>query len=523
MSLIGIALVLTVGLGIGMVLSVAYRFIKRRQRKAGRYLTRACAVAAAGVALAAVGVTAASASAAAPRHPTVQATGPGTSLTATSPGAQLWVARYDNPGNGGATSVAASPDGKTVFVTGYTTTASGTEDYTTVAYNAATGARLWAARYTDPGHTTDQAYSVAVSPDGTAVFVTGKSLPAAGGEDYATVAYNAATGAQLWAARYNGPSNSSAAAEVAVSPDGTAVFVTGTSLSGNAGEDYATVAYNAATGAQLWVARYKGFGSGGNYAYSVAVSQDGKTVFVTGSSIGTNNGYDYATVAYNAATGHQLWAKRYNGASGGDRGANSVAVSGSAVFVTGSSYGGSTAGYDYATVAYNAATGAQLWVKRYDGPGSGGDQAYAVAVSPSGGTVFVTGYTDTNSNSSGYDYTTIAYNAATGSQQWVRSYNGPAKSTSQADAVAVSPSGSTVYVTGTSFGCVCGGNDYATVAYNAATGAQVWVQRYAGAGQGSHAFSVAVSPTTGTVFVTGDSYDVDPATGFDYVTIAYQG
>jgi outer membrane protein assembly factor BamB len=520
MSFIGIALImLTVaGLGIAMVLSVPYRFISRRQRKAGRYITRACAAVTAGVALAAVAVTGASASAAAPRHlQTVQVTGAGTSLTATSPGAQLWVARYDNPGNGGATSVAASPDGKTVFVTGYTTTASGTEDYTTVAYNAATGAQLWAARYTDPGHTTDRAYSVAVSPDGKTVFVTGYTTTASG-QDYATVAYNAATGAQLWAARYNDPSNDSAAVEVAVSPDGTAVFVTGTS-----GVDYATVAYNAATGAQLWVARYDGFGSGGNYGHSVAVSQNGKTVFVIGNSLGTNNGYDYATVAYNAATGHQLWAKRYNGASGGDRGANAVAVSGSTVFVTGSSYGGSTAGYDYATVAYSAATGAQLWVKRYDGPGSGGDQAYAVAVSPSGGTVFVTGYTDTNSNSSGFVYTTIAYSAATGTQQWVSSYNGPAKSTSEAYAVAVSPDGSTVYVTGTSIGGAGVGNEYATVAYNAATGAQLWVQRYDGAGGGSHAFSVAVSPTTGTVFVTGDSYDADPATGFDYVTIAYQG
>jgi DNA-binding beta-propeller fold protein YncE len=197
-----------------------------------------------------------------------------------------------------------------------------------------------------------------------------------------------------------------------------------------------------------------------------------------------------------------------------------VAVSGNTVFVTGSSYGGSTANYDYATVAYNAVTGAQLWVKRYDGPGSGDDQAYSVAVSPAGGTVFVTGYTDTTSTSAGYDYTTIAYNAATGAQLWLASYNGPAKSTSEAYSVAVSPSGGTVYVTGSSWGCVCGGVDYATVAYNAATGAQLWVERYDGiTGGGNSGRSVAVSPTTGTVFVTGPSLDV----GFDYATIAYKG
>jgi outer membrane protein assembly factor BamB len=506
-------------LGIGTVRSVPHRFIKRRQRKAGRYITRACVAATAGIALAAVGVTGASASSAAPRAlQTVRVTGAGPSLPATSPGTQRWVARYDNSGNGGATSVTVSPNGKTVFVTGYTTAGS-TEDYTTVAYNAATGAQLWAARYNDPGHSTDQAYSVAVSPNGKAVFITGESLTTTPGEDYATVAYNAATGAQLWAARYNGPSNNGAATEVAVSPDSKAVFVTGSSLGTPTGEDYATVAYSAVTGAQLWVARYDGFGSGGNYAHSMAVSQDGKTVLVTGSSLGTNDGYDYATVAYNAATGAQLWANRYNGASNGERGANSVAVSGSKVFVTGSSYGGSTANYAYATVAYSAATGAQLWAKRYDGPGSGDDQARSAAVSPGGGTVFVTGYTDTSSTTAGYDYTTIAYSAATGAQLWLARYNGPGNFTDEAYSVAVSPSGSTVYVTGFSYGCGCGGLDYATVAYNAATGAQLWVSRYDGAGRANNAFSVAVSPTTGTVFVTGDSADG----GFDYATIAYNG
>ena len=131
------------------------------------------------------------------------------------------------------------------------------------------------------------------------------------------------------------------------------------------------------------------------------VSPDGTKVFVTG----TSDDSDYTTVAYNAVTGAQLWAARYNGASTGERGADSVAVSGSTVFVTGSSYGGSTTNYDYATVAYNAATGAQLWVQRYNGDGLG-NKALSMAVSPATGTVLVTGY----SVDVGFDYATIAYN-----------------------------------------------------------------------------------------------------------------
>ncbi len=68
-----------------------------------------------------------------------------------------------------------------------------------------------------------------------------------------------------------------------------------------------------------------------------------------------------------------------------------------------------------------------------------------------------------------------------------------------------------------------GGNgDYATVAYGAATGKQLWVSRYNGpANLGDHACCVAVSPAGAKVFATGDSYNLTP--GADYVTVAYRG
>ena len=125
---------------------------------------------------------------------------------------------------------------------------------------------------------------------------------------------------------------------------------------------WATVAYNAATGAQLWATIYSGDG-----------------VFVTGDS--ENH---YATVAYSTATG-ALWARRYNGPGNGLDQAYSVAVgpSGETVFVTGFSFG-ATSGADYATLAYSTATGAQLWVSRYNGPGNGSDRAFSVAVNRGG-------------------------------------------------------------------------------------------------------------------------------------------
>lgn len=77
------------------------------------------------------------------------------------------------------------------------------------------------------------------------------------------------------------------------------------------------------------------------------------------------------------------------------------------MYVTGNSYAGSTRGYDYATVAYNAATGARVWVRRYNGPANSTDAAFSVAASPVTGAVFVTGISY-GANGNG-DYLTIAY------------------------------------------------------------------------------------------------------------------
>lgn len=124
-------------------------------------------------------------------------------------------------------------------------------------------------------------------------------------------------------------------------------------------------------------------------------------------------------------------------------GSRSVTISpnGSVVYVTGYSDGGQTTGYDYLTIAYHAATGATLWARRWVGlvnvPLNNTDAADGLALSPGGGTLYVTGNA---ANTAGkWNYATVAYNAATGTKLWVASYAGPADGDDAPTAIATNP------------------------------------------------------------------------------------
>jgi hypothetical protein len=430
---------------------------------------------------------------------------PRSELQRAAPGTQLWASNYDSVAGsyGFGASAAVSPDGSTVYVTGPSTAGVAQPaydfDYATVAYNAVTGAQLWVSRDSGPAKGQNFPAKVAVSPDGHTVFVTGASAGIGTGFDYATVAYKATTGTQLWASRYDGPGHGDDHAwSMAVSPDGGTVYITGGSPGATSNNDYATIAYRAATGAQLWIRRYNGPGNGKDSAVSIAVAPHGHRVFVTGGSTGKTTGFDYATIAYGAATGRQIWLRRYDGPAHIKDYGHSVTVSrdGKEVIVTGASRGVST-GVDYATIGYSAGTGRQLWVARYNGPGNNTDDALSV-VAGLNGQVFVSGYS--RGTTSGQDYATIAYQETTGAKLWVARYNGPANVNDLMTSMAIGVGGRNVYVTG--FTEAPGVYSYATVAYSTASGKQLWARRYRGGSRNLAEF-VAVGPAGSPVVVTG--------------------
>ena len=416
-----------------------------------------------------------------------------------------WVERYV----GGtdfqyASSLAISPDGRTAYVTGISAGPNHEGDpydaFATVAYDTATGATRWIARYSD-ADVDNWASNVVVTPDGQRLFVTGATP-----NGYPIVAYDAATGTRLWVRHAAGPDYVGSQGRLAVSPDGRRVYFTGETTIGDGPEtemltiafrtttgstvwssmlvdpsgqvrpeaikrrstgtasihhwrhrelnqfpsptppDFITVAYGTDSGAELWVTRYDGTGQGCDEAFAVSVTPNGRRVIVVaGTSDGTSGLPQYAVIAYRAASGATVWATR----DGGPTLRRSVAAMamdrfGRRVFVTGSESSSDWSANRYRTVSFSVSSGAKLWSKALNGDTVA--TVHAIAMSADGAYVFATGSMDTVGAPHSQGYATVAYRAGTGQRVASARYLGP-NGYAEAEAIGVSSSGG-IFVTG---------------------------------------------------------------------------
>ena len=376
-----------------------------------------------------------------------------------------------------------------------------------VKYDPA-GKQLWQVRYNDSQNSFDSVEAMAVDASGN-IYVTGESYTGSVGYDYVTIKYGP-DGTRKWIASYNGPANADDLADALTLDDSGNVYVTGTSVGIDTYYDYATVKYGP-NGNQLWAARYSGPGFGSDHPYALTVDSAGN-VYVTGAS-NTEDGFsDYATVKYDAA-GNQLWAARYDGPANNYDYAQAVALDNSGnVYVTGYSYD-AAADFDYATIKYNPA-GSQLWAKRYNGPANYSDYAVGLAVDNSNN-IYVTGYS--SGNNTGFDYATVKYDSA-GNPLWVSRYDGPAQGADYASSLALDDSGN-VYVTGSSE-APDGDDDFATVSCDPASGSQLWVVRYNELAAGHDIASACRVDNAGNVYVAGRSSPADFSNS-DFAVVKY--
>jgi uncharacterized delta-60 repeat protein len=376
----------------------------------------------------------------------------------------------------------------------------------TIKYNP-DGQRLWLRRYDGPASQMDVSTKIAVDGGGN-VYVTGYSYGVGTWVDYATLKYDP-NGNLLWVRRYDaGYAKEDWPFDIAVDLAGSA-YVTGRSAGVTGYYDFATIKY-LSDGTVAWVRRFEGPHSN-DVAHALAVDSSGN-VYVTG--YGRNVGFtqfDFLTVKYDAA-GALKWFRWYDRHGTGGDWAFDIAVDESeGVYVTGVSQ--SPAGDDdYQTIKYDL-DGSLLWARTYDGPDAKADWAILLALDPLGN-VIVSGFSELKDLS--FDFATLKYSPS-GNLAWVRRWDGPGQYLDQASGLAVDSLGRS-YVTGRSFSAQ-GKDDFATVAYDAA-GVELWSAIFAGAsGYTDRPYAVAVD-SQGDVYVGGSTI-AKPATSYDYALVKY--
>jgi hypothetical protein len=365
----------------------------------------------------------------------------------------------------------------------------------------------WVRTYDGPAGEHDVANAIAVDNSGN-IYVTGISVGSGTGDDYATVKYYP-DGSTAWVKGYAGSGDGyDESKAIAVDGDGN-VYVTGVSSGSGTSYDYATIKYNP-SGDTVWVRRYDGPASSVDEPFAVAVDASGN-VYVTGCSYGSGTDYDYATVKYKP-NGDTAWVRRYNGPENGSDQAQALALDGSGnVYVTGWSWGGSSTGEDYATVKYNA-SGDTVWVRTYNGSGNSADRA-SVMATDAFGNVYVTGHCVYSEIE--LFYTTIKY-YSDGTVSWMAIYNAPPGTGAYPRAIIVDGSGN-VFMAATSYDEVTDYN-YLTIKY-LPNGDTAWVRRYNGPVDSYDQVSDMASDNAGNVYVTGDSYG--EGQNSDYATVKY--
>eukprot|EP01031_Cornospumella_fuschlensis_P035019 gene35019-42408_t len=363
--------------------------------------------------------------------------------------------------------------------------------------------RVWTRLVSASGR--DEGKGLAVHPTTGDVYATGYAQgalhgqPHVGSSDIILMKY-ASNGTRVWT-RMEGTSARDEGRGLAVHPSSGDVYMTGYAAGSN---DIILMKY-ASNGTRVWTrmegtsGNDLGFGvsvhpssgdvmegtSGNDEGWGVAVHPNTGDVYVTGYTQAALHGQphvgssDIILMKY-ASNGTRVWT-RMVGTSGNDVGYGvAVHPSSGDVYVTGFAGGALhgqlyVASSDIILIKY-ASNGTRVWT-RLEGTSSG-DEGYGVAVHPSSGDVYATGY---------------AQGALHGQPHVVSS-----------DIILMN-SGD-VYVTGFAGGALHGqlyvaSSDIILIKY-ASNGTRVWT-RLEGTSSGDEGYGVAVHPSSGDVYATG--------------------
>ncbi|MBI2078063.1 MAG: PQQ-binding-like beta-propeller repeat protein [Euryarchaeota archaeon] len=202
-----------------------------------------------------------------------------------------------------------SGDGERLFVS-LQAQVSGQWDYRTFAFHAENGTLIWSSDYAGRGTgLADGPREMTLARDGSRLYVSGFTEARSGIWDWGTIAYDAATGTVLWTTRFGIGSFFAQPDTLAVAPDDSRLYVGGGLAWGG---DTTVIAYDTATGTQLWRSDYSRPGGGIEFNTELLATADGLRLLAVGTHVNTGSAHDYTTMALNGTNGAREWVAHFN-------------------------------------------------------------------------------------------------------------------------------------------------------------------------------------------------------------------
>ncbi|MEK7474766.1 MAG: S8 family serine peptidase [Candidatus Coatesbacteria bacterium] len=364
-------------------------------------------------------------------------------VAARCPPNEVWSVDYDSPANYADAAAAVAVDGAgNAVVAGHESRYDIFQDgnWLIRKYGPA-GNLIWTVTYDSPAHYFDRAYAVAIDGGGNIIVAGAEARwDLLQGNNWHVRKYDS-DGALLWSRSYNSPGNGDDQA-VAVAADAAGnIVVAGyearTDL--GQGDNWRILKYDP-DGALLWSRSYTGPGSGSDRAEGVAVDSAGDIV-VAGyeNRLDLGQGNNWLVRRYDP-DGSLLWERSYNSPANSTDQATAVAIDPAGrIVVAGSEYRWDIGQDSDQLVRTYDAAGNLLWTKSYNDPGNGYDTAHAVSVDVNG-RVLLAGSEYRADLGTNYDWRMVLFDS-TGEELWSVSYDGPAGGYDEAYGVAIAPSG----------------------------------------------------------------------------------
>jgi len=295
-----------------------------------------------------------------------------------------------------------------------------------------------------------------------------------------------------------------AARGVAVASSGS-VYVAGyTDSFGAGGRDVVLLRYSS-IGVLQWQRTWGG--TSNDYGFGIAVDSSGSSVYVAGTTFSFGAGDRDVVLLKYSSTGLLQWEKTWGGASIDEGHDVAVDSSSGSIYVVGYTDGSGAGGFDVVLLKFDS-TGVLQWQRTWGD--TNGDYGLGVAVDSSG-SIYVAGYTNSFGAGS-FDFVLLKFDS-TGILQWETTWGDTGND--HGYGIAVDPSESSVYVTGTTSSFGAGRYDVVLLKFDS-TGDLQW-QRTWGDTNDDHAWDVAVA--SGSVYVSGSTLSF--TLGYDAVLLKF--